>query len=82
MHLLLHIFECVVHAMHATDLDASPTIAGDQAANLWWRMLHGETFEQHPPQMSVMLIGINDLAIAASCGAPFVTDAADGIAQR
>jgi len=45
-------------------------------------MLHGETFEQHPPQMSVVLIGINDLAIAASCGASFVTDAADGIAQR
>ncbi|KAL0031376.1 hypothetical protein WJX79_007386 [Trebouxia sp. C0005] len=57
-------------------------VAGDQTSNLWWRMLHGETFEQHPPQMSVLLIGINDLAIAASCGASFVTDAADGIAQR
>ncbi|KAL0049041.1 hypothetical protein WJX82_004927 [Trebouxia sp. C0006] len=57
-------------------------VAGDQTSNLWWRMLHGETFEQHPPQLSVLLIGINDLAIAASCGASFVTDAADGIAQR
>ncbi|KAL0026217.1 hypothetical protein WJX77_002931 [Trebouxia sp. C0004] len=57
-------------------------VAGDQTSNLWWRMLHGETFEQHPPQMSVVLVGINDLVIAASCGASFVADAADGIAQR
>ena len=66
----------------APDLHTSPVVAGDQTSNLWWRMLHGETFEQHPPQLSVLLIGINDLAIAASCGASFVTDAADGIAQR
>ena len=55
---------------------------GDQTANLWWRILHGETFEQQQPKLAVVLIGINDLGAAAACGASFITDAAVGVAQR
>ena len=57
-------------------------IAGDQTAHLLWRVLHGEVFEQHPPQLSIVLIGANDLSTAASCGASFVTHAAHGVTQR
>ena len=43
-------------------------VAGDQTANLWWRLQNGDIFTQHPPQVSIVLIGTNDLG-AASCGA-------------
>ena len=41
--------------------------AGDQTANLWWRLENGDIFTQHPPKVSILLIGTNDLG-AASCG--------------
>ena len=57
--------------------------AGDQTGNLWWRLLNGQIFLKHPPQVSVMLIGTNDLA-TASCGVgePGIIAAVPGVFQR
>ncbi|KAL4448234.1 hypothetical protein ABPG75_005453 [Micractinium tetrahymenae] len=41
-------------------------IAGDQAANLIWRLQHGQLPERHQPKVAVLLIGINDLGAAAA----------------
>ena len=57
--------------------------AGDQTANLWWRLQNGQVFTKHPPQVSVVLIGTNDLG-AASCGVgePGVKAAVGGVVSR
>ena len=48
-----------------------------------WRLLHGQLYVQHPPQVLVVMIGTNDLG-AASCrgGEPAIAEAAIGAAQR
>ena len=48
-----------------------------------WRLLHGQLYVQHPPQVLVVMIGTNDLG-AASCrgGEPAIAEAANGAAQR
>ena len=58
--------------------------AEDQASHLLWRLQHGEVFVQHPPQVSIVLIGTNDLGAAASCNVrePGATAAANGTAAR
>ena len=57
--------------------------AGDQVAHLMWRLLHGQLYMKHQPQVIVVMIGTNDLG-AASCkgGEPGIADAAAGTAQR
>ena len=57
-------------------------IAEDQTSHLMWRLQHGEVFIKHPPQVSIVLIGTNDLGAAASCnvGEPGATAAANGTA--
>lgn len=57
--------------------------AGDQTANLWWRLQNGEIFTKHAPQVSVVLIGTNDLG-AASCGVgePGIRAAVGGVVSR
>ena len=59
-------------------------IVEDQTSHLMWRLQHGEVFVKHPPQVSVVLIGTNDLGAAASCnvGEPGATAAANGTAAR
>jgi len=56
---------------------------GDQTGNLWWRLQNGDIFMQHPPQISIALIGTNDLG-AASCGAgeSGVAAAVSGVVSR
>ncbi len=56
---------------------------GDQTGNLWWRLQNGDIFTQHPPQISIVLIGTNDLG-AASCsaGESGVDAAVSGIVSR
>lgn len=56
---------------------------GDQTANLWWRLQNGEIFTKHAPQLSVVLIGTNDLG-AASCGVgePGIKAAVGGVVSR
>ena len=56
---------------------------GDQTANLWWRLQNGEIFIKHAPQVSVVLIGTNDLG-AASCGVgePGIQAAVGGVVSR
>ncbi|CAL5221183.1 g3329 [Coccomyxa viridis] len=58
-------------------------VGGDQAAHLMWRLLHGQLYVQHQPQVMVVMIGTNDLG-AASCrgGEPAIAEAANGAAQR
>ena len=58
--------------------------AEDQTSNLLWRLQHGEVFLKHLPQVTVLLIGTNDLGAAASCnvGEPGATAAANGTAAR
>lgn len=58
-------------------------LPGDQAGHLMWRLLHGQLYVQHQPQVLVVMIGTNDLG-AASCrgGEPGITQAAAGAAQR
>ena len=48
-----------------------------------WRLLHGQLYVKHQPQVIVVMIGTNDLG-AASCkgGEPGIADAAMGTAQR
>lgn len=48
-----------------------------------WRLLHGQLYVQHQPQVMVVMIGTNDLG-AASCrgGEPAIAEAANGAAQR
>ncbi len=61
-----------------------PHAAGDQVDHLMYRLQHRELLKRHPPKVSVLLIGTNDLG-AASCfpggGAP-ITRAANATAQR
>ena len=56
---------------------------GDQTGNLWWRLQNGDIFMQHPPQISIVLIGTNDLG-AASCSAGMsgVDAAVSGVVSR
>ncbi len=58
-------------------------IIGDQTGNLWWRLQNGDIFMQHPPQISIVLIGTNDLG-AASCsaGESGVDAAVSGVVSR
>ncbi len=48
-----------------------------------WRLLHGQLYVQHQPQVLVVMIGTNDLG-AASCrgGEPAIAEAANGAARR
>ncbi|KAK9855803.1 hypothetical protein WJX84_002342 [Apatococcus fuscideae] len=59
-------------------------VGGDQVDHLMYRLQHRELLKRHPPKVSVLLIGTNDLG-AASCfpggGAP-ITRAANATAQR
>ena len=57
--------------------------SGDQTGNLWWRLRNGDIFMQHPPQISIVLIGTNDLG-AASCsaGESGVDAAVSGVVSR
>ncbi|KAL0045781.1 hypothetical protein WJX82_004200 [Trebouxia sp. C0006] len=59
-------------------------VGEDQTSILLWRQQHGEVFLKHPPQVSILLIGTNDLGAAASCnvGEPGATTAANGTASR
>ncbi|KAL3157199.1 platelet-activating factor acetyltransferase activity protein [Trebouxia sp. C0009 RCD-2024] len=58
-------------------------VGGDQTSNLWWRLLHGQIFTKHAPQVTVMLIGTNDLG-TASCGVgePGIIAAVPGVFNR
>ncbi|DBA95218.1 TPA: platelet-activating factor acetyltransferase activity, variant 2 [Trebouxia sp. C0006] len=58
-------------------------VGGDQTGNLWWRLQNGDIFMQHPPQISIVLIGTNDLG-AASCSAGMsgVDAAVSGVVSR
>ena len=58
--------------------------AGDQVDHLMYRLQRRELLKRHPPKVSVLLIGTNDLG-AASCfpgGAAPIVRAADPTAQR
>ncbi|EFN56767.1 hypothetical protein CHLNCDRAFT_144244 [Chlorella variabilis] len=45
-------------------------VSADQTRHLLWRLQHGEAPVKHPPQTVVLLIGTNDLGLAANAGAP------------
>lgn len=58
--------------------------AGDQVDHLMYRLQRRELLKRHPPKVSVLLIGTNDLG-AASCfpgGAAPIVRAANPTAQR
>lgn len=65
------------------DSNTGTLAAGDQTANLWWRLQNGDVFTQHPPQVTIILIGTNDLG-AASCGtgASGIIAAVSGVVSR
>lgn len=77
---------CMTYAILCTpdcDSNTETLAAGDQTANLWWRLQNGDVFTQHPPQVTIILIGINDLG-AASCGtgASGIIVAVSGVVSR
>lgn len=75
---------CMTYAILCTsDSNTETLAAGDQTANLWWRLQNGDVFTQHPPQVTIILIGTNDLG-AASCGigASGVIAAVSGVVSR
>ena len=51
--------------------------------NLAWRLMNGQTYVTHPPKVSVVMIGTNDLGFAACFGGePNITAAAPGTVAR
>ena len=52
-------------------------------ANLAWRLMNGQTYVNHAPKVSVVMIGTNDLGFAACFGGePNITAAAPGTVAR